>query len=101
MGRELQVPWCPHHQSTVMIQTHQDSREDGTTMPIPPQESERIWHGSSDPQIYTAAPSRASWLFASPPGMATARPTTARYYRKETNVVSWTQRVNNFPKYVC
>jgi hypothetical protein len=31
-----------------MVQTHQDSREEGTTMPIPPQETEKIWHGSSD-----------------------------------------------------
>jgi hypothetical protein len=29
----------------------------------------------------TAAPSRASWLVASLPGMATARPPTARHYR--------------------
>jgi hypothetical protein len=29
----------------------------------------------------TAAPSRASWLVASPPGMATARPLTARHYK--------------------
>ena len=27
---------------------------------IPPQETENIWHGSSDPQISTAAPSRAT-----------------------------------------
>ena len=32
-----------------MVQTHQDSREEGTTMPISPQETEKIWHGSSDP----------------------------------------------------
>ena len=31
-----------------MIQTHQDSRDEGTTNPIPPQETEYIWHGSSD-----------------------------------------------------
>jgi hypothetical protein len=30
--------------------THQDSREEGTTMPIPSMETEKIWHGSSDPQ---------------------------------------------------
>ena len=28
----------------------QDSREEGKTKPIPPQETEKIWHGSSDPQ---------------------------------------------------
>ena len=33
-----------------MVQAHQDSREEGTTNPIPPQETEKIWHGSSDPQ---------------------------------------------------
>ena len=30
--------------------THQDSCEEDTTMPVPPQETEIIWHGSSDPQ---------------------------------------------------
>ena len=30
--------------------THQDSPEEGMTKPISPQETERIWHGSSDPQ---------------------------------------------------
>ena len=44
-----------------MVQTHQASREEGTTKPIPPQETEKIWHGSS--KSSTAAPSRAScWL---------------------------------------
>uniref|UniRef100_A0A8K9XK73 RNA binding motif protein 34 n=1 Tax=Oncorhynchus mykiss TaxID=8022 RepID=A0A8K9XK73_ONCMY len=33
-----------------MVQAHQDSREEGTTKPIPPQETEKIWHGFSDPQ---------------------------------------------------
>ena len=33
-----------------MVQAHQDSHEVGTTKPIPPQETEKIWHGSSDPQ---------------------------------------------------
>jgi hypothetical protein len=33
-----------------MIQTHQDSLEEGMTKPIPPQETEKILHGSSDPQ---------------------------------------------------
>uniref|UniRef100_A0A8C7W8X5 Extended synaptotagmin 2 n=1 Tax=Oncorhynchus mykiss TaxID=8022 RepID=A0A8C7W8X5_ONCMY len=42
---ELQVPWCPHHQQTNMVQAHQDSREEGATKSIPPQETERIWHG--------------------------------------------------------
>ena len=36
-GWELQVPWRPYHQQTIMVQTHQDSREEGTTTPIPPQ----------------------------------------------------------------
>jgi hypothetical protein len=30
--------------------TQQDSREEGTTKHIPPQETEKIWPGSSDPQ---------------------------------------------------
>ena len=64
-GLELKVPGCPHQQQTIMIQTHKDSREEGTTTPI-----EKIWHGSSEPQKVTAAPSRASLLVASPPGMA-------------------------------
>ena len=38
-------------QQTNMVQAHQDSREEGTTKPITPQETEKIWHGSSDPQI--------------------------------------------------
>ena len=33
-----------------MIQAQQDSRDEGTTKPIPPQETEKIWHGSSVPQ---------------------------------------------------
>jgi hypothetical protein len=39
----------------------QDSHEDGKTKPIPPQKTEKIWHGSPDPQkSNTVAPSRAS-----------------------------------------
>ena len=49
-GREFQDPWCPHHQQTIMVQTHQDSREEGTTKSIPPQETEKIWHRFPDPQ---------------------------------------------------
>jgi hypothetical protein len=29
-----------------------NSHEEGTTKPIPPQETEKIWHGSSDPQKF-------------------------------------------------
>ena len=47
---ELQVPWCPHHLQTRIVQTHHDSREEGTTKPISPQETKKIWHGSWDPQ---------------------------------------------------
>jgi hypothetical protein len=43
---------CPHHQQTNMVQAHQDSREEGKTKPIPPQEIENIWHGTSDPQKF-------------------------------------------------
>jgi hypothetical protein len=58
VSREFQVPWCPHHQQTIMVQTHQESREEGMTTPIPTQETENIWHGTS--KRSTAAPSRAS-----------------------------------------
>jgi hypothetical protein len=37
-------------QQTNMVKLYKDSREEGTTKPIPPQETENIWHGSSDPQ---------------------------------------------------
>ena len=47
----VEIPRCPHHQQTIMIQTHQVSCEEGTTTPIPPQKTEKIWHGSSDPQV--------------------------------------------------
>ena len=33
-----------------MVRAYQHSREEGTTKPISPQETEKIWHGSSDPQ---------------------------------------------------
>ena len=33
-----------------MVKTHQEYCEEGTTMPFPPQETEKIWHGSPDPQ---------------------------------------------------
>ena len=49
-GREFQGPLSRHHQQTIMVQTHQDSREEGTTAPFGPQETEKIWHGSPDPQ---------------------------------------------------
>jgi hypothetical protein len=49
-GREIQVPWCPHHQQPIMVRIHQDSHEEGMLTPIPPQETEKIWHGSPDPQ---------------------------------------------------
>jgi hypothetical protein len=35
------LSWSKHNQG---------SREEGTTTPIPPQEPEKIWHESSDPQ---------------------------------------------------
>ena len=35
---------------TNKVQAHHDSREEGMTKPIPPQETKKIWHGSSDPQ---------------------------------------------------
>ena len=33
-----------------MVQTHQDSCQEGTTTPFLPQDTEKIWHMSSDPQ---------------------------------------------------
>ena len=42
----LQVPSCPHQQQTRMVQTHQDSREEGTTKLLPPQETKKICRGS-------------------------------------------------------
>jgi hypothetical protein len=42
----VQVPWRPHQQQTRMVQTHQDSREEGATKPIPPQDTTKILHGS-------------------------------------------------------
>jgi hypothetical protein len=33
-----------------IVQAHQNSCEEGTTNPFPPQETEKIWHGFSDPQ---------------------------------------------------
>ena len=33
-----------------MVQAQKGSHEEGTTKHVPPQEFEKIWHGSSDPQ---------------------------------------------------
>ena len=30
----FKVPWCPHHQQTIIVQTTQDSCEEGTTTPF-------------------------------------------------------------------
>ena len=49
-GREFQVPWCAHHQLTIMVQTHQGSREEGMVTHFPHQETEKICHGSLDPE---------------------------------------------------
>jgi hypothetical protein len=83
-SREFQVPWCPHHQQTIMVQTHQDtcSCEEGMTTPFPPQGPEKICLGPQILKNSTTAPSRASWLVASPPGMETARHLTVRPYRR-------------------
>ena len=75
------LKWCPHHQQTNVVQAHQDSREAGTTKPVPPQETEKIWLVLRSSQGSTAASLRASRRIASLPGMATARPPTARHYR--------------------
>jgi hypothetical protein len=73
-GREFQVPWCPHHQQTIMVQTHKDRCEEGTTTPFPPQETEKIWHGSPDPKKVIQLHDREH-------GMANARHLTERRYR--------------------
>jgi hypothetical protein len=44
--RGVQVPWCPHHQQTMMVQTHQDSRKEGTSTTFPSQKTEKTWNGS-------------------------------------------------------
>ena len=46
----IKFAWCPHHQRTIMVQTYLDSCEEGTTRPFPLQETEKIWHGPTDPQ---------------------------------------------------
>ena len=38
------------HISKLSWSKHTDSREEGTTKPIFPPDTEKIWHGSSDPQ---------------------------------------------------
>ena len=47
-GREFQVPWCPHHQRAIMVQTHQDRREEGMTTLFPLRRLKRFGMG---PQI--------------------------------------------------
>ena len=51
-GREFQVSWCSHYQQTIMVQTPQGICAEGTTMLFPPRETEKIWHGSPDPQKF-------------------------------------------------
>ena len=51
------------NKQTIMVQTHQDRREEGMTKPVPPQETEKIWHGSSDPQkFYSCTSEYPDWL---------------------------------------
>jgi hypothetical protein len=63
-----------------MVKAHQDSREEGTTKPIPLQETEKIWHGSSNPQQVLQLHHREH-PDGSLPGVATAWPSTSRHYR--------------------
>jgi hypothetical protein len=51
-SREEDTTTPPHWlcTGTIMVQAHQDSREEDTTTPFPPQETEKFRHGSSDPQ---------------------------------------------------
>jgi hypothetical protein len=39
------------HRTNKLTWSHHDSCEAGTTKPIPPQETEKIWNGSSDSQM--------------------------------------------------
>ena len=47
-----------------MVQTHPHSSEEGMTMPLPPQEAKKIWHGPSDPQkdLYSYIREHLDWL---------------------------------------
>jgi hypothetical protein len=71
-GLELQVPWCPLHQRTIMVQTYQDCCEEGTT---PFSHSKRLERFGMGPQILKVLQlhHRASWPVASPPGIASDR----------------------------
>ena len=42
---ESSMLWCPHHQQIIMVQTHQDSREEGTTTPFPVRRLKRFGMG--------------------------------------------------------
>ena len=63
-----------------MVQAHHDSRKEGTTKPIPPQKTEKIWHGSSDPQKVLQLHHREHPLVASPPGMACSHACAVRLF---------------------
>ena len=47
-----------HITKDISCSDNTNSREEGTTLPRPPQEAEKIWYGHSDPQSST--PSSAS-----------------------------------------
>ena len=58
-----------------MVQTHEDSHQEGMTAPIPHHETEKIWHGFSDPQKVLQLHHQEHHC------LATARPPTAKHER--------------------
>ena len=60
---------------------HTKSSKEGTATPIPPQETENIWHWSLDPQKVLQLHHQEHHLVASPCGMPIGRYQTARHYR--------------------
>ncbi|CDQ57089.1 unnamed protein product [Oncorhynchus mykiss] len=70
------VPRHTHHG-----QTNGQCGEEGATSPLQPQEAKEIWLVTKNTQTFTDAQSRASCRAVSPPGTATAPPTTVRLSR--------------------
>jgi hypothetical protein len=44
---------CVHITNILSWSKHTKNREEGITMPFPPQETEKIRYGSPDPQLYS------------------------------------------------
>ena len=70
-GLRVSSSLVSHHQQTIMVQTYQDNREEGTTIPVTPQETKYLaWVPRS---LKSSAPLRVSCPVTSRPVMATAR----------------------------